>query len=145
MSDDLNLAAPLRTALMASAPIIALIKTFEGEPAVFTRRPLPGEVEFPALAIGPDVGIVDRDGLTSRRPLVMRDVTAFGDQPRDYRDVEQLGYLIRELFHRNPGALTVPGHQVVQIIASGPYPAPVSDDASMVARMVGLAVQLRRL
>jgi hypothetical protein len=145
MSDQLNLAPPLREALIGYAPIVALINTFEGEPAVFTRRPLPAEVQFPALAISPDVGIADMDGLTARRPLVMRDITAYGDQGRDYRDVEQLGYLIRGLFHRNPFAIAVPGYKVVSIIASGPYVGATSDDASMVARMVGLTVQLAAL
>ncbi len=109
-----------------------------------TRRPIPSESGNPTIVIGPNAGLSDRDGLTSRRPLVVRDVSIYGQQPDHYRDVEALGYITRALFHRKRFAISVPGFQVIEITARGPTPGP-TDDATDVCRYVSLTIALRDL
>lgn len=141
---DLNLAGPLRDALIANGDITALLGTWEGEASIHTRRPVPDGAGYPMGIVNPDVSIGDRDWLTSRRPIVTRDIVWYGQQPGQYRDVEALGYLTRDLFHRKRFSITVPGFHVMQIIASGPHVAP-TDDEKTVARAVSLSIHLEAL
>ncbi len=141
---SLNLAGPLRTALLDNAELVALTGVWNHEPSIHTRRPLPSEAPAKSIAISPDVAIMDRDGLTSRQPVVQRDISVYGGQPDDYRDVEAAAYIIREMFHRQPRAITVEGYQVVQIVASGPSAGP-TDDQTTVCRYVSLSIHLLRL
>lgn len=143
-TDDLNLAAPLRLALIDSAEIADLIAAYELYPAVFTRRPTPPDAAFPLIIINPDASIGDQDALNSARPVVRRDVAVYGKQPDDYRAVDQCGYLIRRLFHRKRFAIAVPGFHVIDIVAAGPMVGPV-DGPEYVARVVPLTIRLQAL
>lgn len=140
---SLDLATDLRDALVDDATIGPLLPQYLGEPAVATRRPVPAD--FPALCIivNPDSGITDQDFLNTQMPIVVRNIAVYGNQPDDYRTVEQLAYAVRELFHRQKWAIRPNGYQVLDIVASGPLPAP-NDDETTVGRIVGLTISLRR-
>lgn len=140
---SLDLGASIRTALLAEAPIYGLLGEWSGEPSIFTRRPVPSEAQYPMIVVNPDIAITDQDALRSKRPIVTKDVIVYGDQPDGYRVVEQLGYAIRELFHRERFSIDVDGYDVVQIVASGPNVAPTDDDKT-VGRVVTLTISLRK-
>ncbi len=140
---SLDLGPSLRTALIEATGIGDALDQWNGEPAVFTRRPVPADAPNRMIIVNPDSAIGDADGLTSPRPVVLRDIAVYGNQPDDYRIVEAIGYAIRELFHRNKWAITPEGYDVINIIARGPIPGPTDDD-STVARIVGLTISLRR-
>lgn len=140
---NLDLAAPLRAALLAASGISSRLATYSGEPAIFTRRPLPADATYPLIMINPAAGIGDQDYLNNPMPIVMRDVAVYGNQPGDYRAVESMAYDMRELFHRNRWAITPDGYDVVQIVANGPHIG-ATDDQTTVGRVVGLTIQLRR-
>ena len=146
---DLDLSAPLRTAVIGSGDVVALLGGYAGEPSVHTRRPAPSEAGYPMVIISADITLTDGDALTGSRPMLQRDITAYGikgapgDTSDQTRDVEAIGYLLRELFHRNRFAITVPNYGVVSIVASGPIEAPTEDE-KLVGRMVSLAIQLQR-
>ncbi len=140
----LNVAAPLRTAMLANGPLVALLGAYEHEPSIHTRRPIPSEAGSPSIAISPDVAITDLDGLTSRRPVVKRDISVYGNQPDQYRDVETAAYIIREMFHRQPRSIVMDGYQVVEIVAMGPSVGP-TDDQTTLCRYISLTIQLRQL
>jgi hypothetical protein len=144
---DLNLAGPIRTAILAISDVTGRLATWEGEPAIFTRRPVPADAVTPYLVISPDVSIsYPEDALISKRPFVRRDVTAYGlqgDVP-EYRAVEELGYLLKGFFHQNRFAIDVPSFHVVDLMAAGPMAAPV-DDEKLVARVVPLSIRLEDL
>ena len=144
MSEPLDLGPALRAAIIADGAITALISTWEGEPAVFTRRPVPDDVTYPFILVAPSVSIGDADWLKTRIPRPRHDVIAYGQQARDYRPIQDLGYLLRQKFHRQPFSITVAGYSVLEIVATGPMAAPV-DDANEVGRAVLLAVKLRDL
>lgn len=140
----MNLAGPLRSALVAFDPIATLLAQYKGEPGVFTKRPIPGDATYPLVLVSPDISITDEDALRTSRPIVLRDLTVFGEQPDQYRVVEQIGYLMRGLFHRQRFAISVPSFHVVEIVAMGPRIAP-SDDDDHLARVVPLRIRLEAL
>lgn len=149
IADDLNLGPPIRTALIGAEPIASDLSEWQGEPAVFTRRPVPPNAADPMIIVNPDSAVTDEDGLTSERPVVVRDIAIYGKKgpPGDPSDqtriVERLGFRVRRLFHRQKFALVVPGYSVIDIVAAGPIPAPVDDEAT-VGRIVSLTVRLVR-
>lgn len=141
---DLNIAGPLRTALMDNSAITDLLGTWHGEPSIHTRRPIPGDAEYPLIVINPDAAISDADMLVTHIPVVTRDIAIYGKQAADYRSVETLGYLIRGLFHDQKGSIIVPNFHVLDIRASGPIAGPTDDD-EIVGRIVSLTVRLQDL
>lgn len=141
---DLNLAAPIRLALLDAAPISSALTLWEGEPAIFTRRPVPQDALYPFVVISPDVTISDEDALVARRPIVVRDIVVYGEQPDQYRLVEDTAYRVRALFHRQRFSVIVAGYSVVEIVAKGPMPSP-ADDLQHIGRMVSLRFRLRDL
>lgn len=141
---SMNLAEPLRAALMAAQPISSALGQWQGEAAVFTRRPVPGDAPSRFIIVNPDAAITNDDALNNLRPIIQRDIAVYGDQPADYRAVEAVGYAMQELFHRNRLSIIVPGYRVVGIVVSGPFPAP-ADDITQVGRMVSLSVSLEKL
>lgn len=143
MTVTLDLAVPLRAALIEAVTIGPQLAQYVGEPAVFTRRPVPADATMPFALINPPAAIGDADYLNEDMPIVMRDVIFYGAQPADFVLIEELGYAARLLFHRQKWAITPEGYDVVSIVARGPIPGP-TDDKSTVARVVGLTIQLRR-
>jgi hypothetical protein len=141
---SLNLAGPIRDALLGNAQIAAFPGEWGNEPAIATRRPVPANYPPRIILINPDAAVGDFDGLTSDRPIIVKDIAIYGDQPKDYRDVEACGYQVRDLFHRQRFSIVPVGFQVVDIVASGPFPAPV-DDEKTVGRIVSLTIRLRRI
>lgn len=139
---SLDLAPALRAAILGDASIISLLSDWNGSPAVHTRRPVPSDSTYPMIVINPDSGIGDEDGINSPRPVVLRDVNAYGLKPNDYRSVEAIGYALRALFHRQKGALVIDGYRVINILAAGPF-AVGPDDEQIVARAVSLTVSVQ--
>lgn len=129
--------------------IIECIEQYRDAPAVFAYRPIPEDAPTAIILINPDVAITDADGLTSDRPIVVRDIAIYGRKgtPGDPSDqspaIERCGYLIRNLFHRQRFSVRPEGYSVIQIRATGPIPAPVDDDGE-IGRIVTLTIELRR-
>lgn len=143
--EPLDLAGPIRLAILADADITALLGVWNSEPAVFTRRPTPENAPYPMAIVSPDISIGNQDMLRTQVMVVRRDVSVYGEQPRDYRTVEALAYKLKTLFHRNKFSIDVsPGFQLIDIVADGPIPAP-SDSKDLVGRMVLLRLRLRDL
>lgn len=129
--------------------IVAELPPYLGEPAVFAYRPIPADSPRRVIVINEDAAISDADGLTSDRPIIQRDVIAYGvrgapgDTSDDSAAIEAMGYQLRALFHRQKFSVRLHGYSVIQITATGPVPAPVDDDGE-VARVVSLTISLRR-
>lgn len=139
----MDLSAPIRTAIIGESSITSLLTAYKSSWPVFTRRPAPNDATLPIILISPDIAVTDEDGVSDFRPIIVRDISVYGrnDEADQYRAVEQIGYALRNLFHRQRSALTVSGWTVMQIIAAGPMPAPVDDEQS-VGRLVELTVHL---
>lgn len=129
--------------------IAAALGKYAGEPAVFSYSPIPADSPRRVIVTPGDAAISDADGLNSDRPIVQRDVIAYGvkstpgDESDDSPAIEAMGYQLRALFHRKKFAVRPEGYSVIQITVTGPVPAPVDDDGE-VARLVSLTISLRR-
>lgn len=139
----MNVGPALYAAVAARAFVVNRLGEYNGGPSIHTRRPVPEGAEYPMVVISPDVTFRDEDGVDDDRPVITRDVAVYGEQPDAYRVVEEVGYELRSMFHRERNSLTVAGYNVIQITASGPVPAPTDDDR-YVGRMVSLTIRLAR-
>ena len=139
-----NLKGPVRTAILAASAITDDLATYKGSPAVFTRRPIPDDAPYPCIVVESDVDR-DEDALVTFRPVVLVDIAVYGrndPQGSEYRAVENIGYALRNLFHRQRWSITASGATVIDVAARGPNAAP-TDDEKTVGRVVVLQVRLR--
>lgn len=145
----LDLKPALRDAIMDYPLVTDELSEYKGEAAIFTRRPVPSDAEYPFVQINHPSAIGDRDGLNSDRPVVVIDIMVYGDvgepgTPQDQtRAVDRAAYALRELFHRQRKSVQPDGFYAISITARGPMPAPV-DDEKTVGRVVSLTIALRR-
>lgn len=146
--DDLDLLPPIRDALMGEAEIAGVLEQWKGEPAIFTRRPVPKDA--PALMVLIDqTTLSDADALRSDRPIWGGQILFYGVKgepgtPQDQtRVVEKMAYRARTLFHRQRFSVRPTGFSVIDVRAGGPMPAPTDDDQT-VGRLLTLTVLLRR-
>lgn len=142
---SVELSEPIRAAILAEPTITALLPVYLGSRPVFTRAPVPDDAPYPLIVAHAQMAGGAEDGLRDQRPIIIRDVTAYGynDTPEHYRAVETIAEKVWELFDRSRGVLTVPGWTVAGVSAQVPRPAP-TDDEETVARRVELRVRLAR-
>jgi len=139
----INLASAFYDALSNDATITALLGTWNSNPSIHTRRPIPADAGYPLIVISPDITVSDQDALSTFRPVIVKDIAVYGLQPNDYRTVEALGLLLRNKFHRLRFALTPPaGYKIIDIVALGPSIAPTDDDKKL-GRVVSLTVRVQ--
>lgn len=141
-----DVSTALRTAIIGASAITTELDAYAGSFPVFTRRPVPDDAPGVVIIVSPDITQSDEDGLSDARPVIIRDISAYGpnDAPANYRKVERIGYALRALFHRLPASISVSGWGVARIEVQGPIPAP-TDDEQTVGRMVTLAIRLATL
>jgi len=139
----MNTGAPIRTALIAAPAVASRLGVWDGDPSVHTRD-APEDAPYPMIICSEDIAVGDMDGLTSRRPIVVRDIRIYGVKPDHERVVDELGWIVRDLFHRERFAISVEGHQVIDIVCAGPIPAPVTD-VQNIGRLVTLSLWLKKL
>jgi hypothetical protein len=147
VSDDLDITQPIREGLMADAGIVTALPVYGGNGrTIFSRRPVPSDAPYPMIVISPDVSISDFDGINDERSIVIRDIAVYGknEPAAAYRQVEDMAYAVRHLFHSRLDTLILTGeYHLIDIRASGPRPAP-TDDQQTVGRLVELTVRLSR-
>lgn len=138
-----DLATPIYEALIGNSAIAAALAIYQGEPAVFTRRPSPKDATYPMIICAGDVTRTDEDLIVDPMPVILRDISIFGqnDSAAHYRTMEGLGLAVRDLFHRQRQSLLVAGWSIVDIVAHGPIVGPTDDDTT-VHRLVTLTVRL---
>lgn len=136
-----DLSEPLYNAIKGNSGIATALATYEGQAAVFTKRPVPKDCLFPLIITAGYVTYGNEDFIDDGMAAVTRDIAIYGNKPDHYRIVEHLGFDIRDLFHRKRESLTVSGWHVVDIVCSGPIDAPVDDDMT-VGRIVTMRVRL---
>lgn len=146
--------AALRSAMIAGDPdrgidIAELLSEWKGEPAVFTRRPVPKDARNVMAIINPPVSILDADALNSHRPVWLGNIAFYGTKSEggsagdQTREVEQAADLTVRLFHRQRFSVRPEGFSVIEVVAGGPVPGPTDDD-NEVSRIVNLRIGLRR-
>lgn len=137
-----NILSAVRAAIIANSSVTSLLGTYAGQASVHTRRPIPVSATYPMIVINAPYSITDEDALVARRSVIGLDIAIYGLQDTQYRVVDEAAFLLRTQFHRVKAALTVSGHNVYEIVVTGPTPAPVDDD-EYVGRLVSLTVKIQ--
>lgn len=138
----------IRSAILSNSYITSRLSTWQGSPAVLTRLPVPEGVDFPCIAIPFNAATMDQDFLDSEMTVIVRDVMVYGNiaapgTSEDHtRKVDEIANSLRDLFHRKKRALGNTSFHVVDIVVSGPRPAPVDDDKTT-GRMVTLTMRIQ--
>jgi hypothetical protein len=142
---SVDLAVPLRDALLDESAIATKLAVYSSSRAIFTRRPAPVGATYPMIMVSPDITTTDQDGIDDQRPVIQRDIAIYGqhDTPAKYRAIEEIGYLVKALFHRKWRSIVVPSWKVVEVLARGPQVAP-ADDEQIIGRVVMLTIQLAK-
>jgi hypothetical protein len=144
-AQPMDLAGPIRVAILGNSAITDLLGIYLGEPAVFTRRPVPDDAPYPMIQVSPNISTGNQDFLRARLPMPRRDLGVFGRQPDDYRTVEAIAFLLRQQFHRQRFSIDLsPYFNIVELVADGPISAP-TDDQMLVGRAVPLRFKLEDL
>jgi hypothetical protein len=143
-----DLSEPLYAALTGVSDGIDGLATYQGAPAVFTRRPVPIECGFPMIIAAGNVTYGDQDFIDAEMADIVRDIAVYGIKSKDStkdqtRIVERAADDVRDLFHRKRESLIVPGWHVVDIRCKGPVPTGDDDDQT-VGRVVSLQIRLTR-
>lgn len=141
----MDLSEPLRTAVIGESTITNELAAYKGSFPVFTRRPVPDDAVYPMIVISSGMQAGEFDGLTDQRPVLVRDVLVYGsnETAAKYRQVEAIANTVWSLFNRGWQSILVSGWKVVEIIASGPSPAP-TDDEQTVGRRIELTITLAK-
>jgi len=143
-----DLDAPIRSAIIADSSIILLLDAYKGSYPVFTRLPVPEDTPKPFIVISENVNLTHNDGVNDSRVIAVREVTTYGSAnppPDEWRLVEQIGGLVAERFHRQPGKLIVTNWKVVDIRVNVRGFPPYEQLAQNIAYVVSLSIQLASL
>lgn len=136
-----DVAPALRAAILANSYIMSRVT------GVITRVPVPENATFPLVVIPFNSVTTDQDALVERRTVIMRDIMVYGNiaaagTDEDHtRRVDEVAFELRRMFHRNKRALSNTPYHVIDIVVSGPRPAPV-DDNKTTGRMVTLTLRI---
>lgn len=140
----MNIHTPIREWLLTQGDICALLGEWEDVPAIHTRRPVPADTGTPfVIAPSTNAAAGNMDGLTTDRPILIRDLVIYGVKDADYRAVDTAAEMIADRLHRNRFALAIEGWKVIDIEANRPIPAP-ADGNKDVGRLVSLRIRLQR-
>lgn len=143
-----DLLSNIRSLLLSDLDITQHLSIFNGAKAIFTRRPVPENADYPFIIINPPFSDTDRDFLD----LAFRDVTyniiVYGnnDTSQNYRNVEDTAFKIKNKFLRLPKTgMTMPvGYSLVRGNSIGPFIAP-TDDEKKIARAVSVTISYNKL
>jgi hypothetical protein len=140
-----DMSQTIRASLAADDFINSNLSQYLGDLAIFTRRPVPPDAPYPMIVVDTDKSDVDAGGLNFNQLRIITDINVYGsnDTATNFRLVEQLGYEVFELFHRNRFSVQVPGWQTARIWCDGPIEIPSSDDMR-VGRLISLTAELVR-
>lgn len=119
------LTAALHARLAGDATLTALLASYQGEPAIFTADPAPGDAVLPYIVSAGQVADAPFDTKNSRGRQLWRDVRCYAAADGDSSTVESIAERVRALLHREP--LDVEGFGVFLAECSGPIVANESD------------------
>lgn len=138
---SLDLSSSFYTAIIGFSDVTALLGEYLGSPSVHTRTPVPVGAEYPMVLVRGPISITNQDFLSSQLPIIVTDIIAYGEQDKDFRDVETIAYLLQQHFHRQRTAITVSGYNVMDLEVDGPSIAP-TDDLDHVGRLISVTTSL---
>ena len=112
--------------VLAGDPVLTgLLAVYNGEPAIFTTDPAPGDAVLPYIVTAGEVAQAPFDTKTTRGRTVVRDVRCYTDATGSAAAVEAIAERVRALLHRQTLAIT--DFDWVMAFCSGPMAADAQD------------------
>lgn len=107
--------------LASDTTLTEMLSEHEGEPAIFTTDPPPGDAELPYIITAGEVSTAPYDTKTTEGRTVRRDVRCYAEADGSAATVEAIVERVRALLHRHP--LTVDGFRNIVAECTGPIQA----------------------
>ncbi len=133
----MNLTEAIYDRLALDVTLAALLATYQGDPAVFTTDPPPGDADLPYIVTAGHVADAPWDTKTTRGRDVYRDVRCYAAADGSAVTVEEIAERVRTLLHRH--ALAVTDFDTVIAECSGPV---VADEPDAYGRVVTIRLRM---
>jgi hypothetical protein len=119
--------------LASDGTLTGMLSTYEGNPAIFTTDPAPGNASKPYIVTVGEVSQAAFDTKTTRGRSLIRDVRCYAAANGSAIVVEAIAERVRALLHRQ--ALVIDGFSWLVSEANGPI---VADETDAYGRIVSL-------
>ena len=129
----------LHAKLAGDPDVIAWAAAYGGGPAVFTGDAVPANAVLPFVHVHPASSDTDRSTLRRRGREIIQDISLHQEFGGNASAISRTAEKVRDLLHYQP--LTVPGWEVVFMIASGPIG--MSEEAGYLGRSVSIRTMLQ--
>ena len=126
--------------LSADVTLTSLLSTYEGEPAIFTTDPAPGDATLPYIVTAGSVVQTGFDTKTTRGRELWRDVRCYAAANGSAATVESIAERVRALLHRQ--AIIISGFVWLLGDCNGPV---VADESDAYARIVTVRLIVEEL
>lgn len=122
--------------LAGDATLVGLLASYEGNPAVFTIDPAPGNAELPYIVSAGEVAQAPFDTKTTRGRDVIRDVRCYAGADGSVILIEAIAERVRALLHRQE--LVINGFRWLVSDCAGPI---VADEPDAYGRIISLSLK----
>jgi len=95
----MNLTAALYEHLATDVDLVALLATYQDEPAIFTSDPAPEDADFPFIVTAGQISDIGADTKTTRGRDLQRDIRCYDQVTGSPKVIEEIAELVRDLMH----------------------------------------------
>jgi hypothetical protein len=131
------LSAAIYNVLANDAALAGLLSTYQGQPAVFTTDPAPGDAVLPYIVTAGEIAQVPFDTKTTRGRSTTRDVRCYSAASGSAITVEAIAERVRALLHRQ--AIAIDNFEWIIGDCSGPI---VADEQDAYARIISVSITI---
>lgn len=132
------LTAAIYNVLAGDATLVGMLNTYQGQPAIFTTDPAPGDAVLPYVVTPGEIAQVAFDTKTTRGRDATRDVRCYTAASGSAMTVEAIAERVRALLHRQ--AIAIDDFNWVLALCSGPIEA---DEQDAYARIVSVRMKIQ--
>lgn len=118
----IDLTVAIRNKLLADPSITSLLPNYLNSKAIFSRTPVPTDIQYPIIVISPVVSDRRQDFLDRKKVSITHYIGIWGsnDTPQKYRDVKKLAENVSVCLDRFSDL----DQKIITSIASQPYYSP---------------------
>ena len=129
------LTAAIFNKLAGDPTLVGLLASYNGEPAIFTIDPAPGDATLPYIVTAGEASQSPWDTKTTLGRSLVRDVRCYAEADGSVITIEAIAERVRELLHRQ--TLMIAGFQWVISSCDGPI---VADESGAYGRIISLSL-----